>query len=357
MNLYDVIKKIEPIDSEMVQAARSRTAELCMPPRALGKLHDISERLCGIMRTLTPSVGKKGFIVMAGDHGFVKHGVSAFPQEVTGEMVKNFVRGGAGINALARQLPAEVMVVDMGIIPELPDMIEGENRFVKKRVAPGTKDFTIGPAMSREEAEEAVMAGFELAAGMFARGVSLLGTGDMGIGNTTASTAIGTVITGQSVEVMTGYGTGISQEAFEQKCAIIKAGLTANNPDPADGIDVLSKVGGFEIGGIAGLILAGACYKKPVVIDGFISGAGALIAHALCPTAAQYCFAGHSSVEQGHIHMLAHLGLEPLLNLGLRLGEGTGAALAMHLIEASCRVFTDVLTFGQAGVSSGEHDK
>jgi len=326
-----------------------------MPPRALGRLHEIGERLCGIMRSLNPSVQKKGFLVMAGDHGVVKHGISAFPQEVTGEMVKNFVRGGAGINALARQFPAEVVVVDMGIVPDLPDAIQGENRFIKKRIAPGTNDFTSGPAMSRQQAEEAILAGFDLAAAMFARGITLLGTGDMGIGNTTPSSAIGAVITGQSVEDMTGRGTGISDASFQKKCEIIKAAISVNHPDPADGIDVLSKVGGFEIGGIAGLVLAAAYHKKPVVIDGLISTAGALIAHTLCPIVSQYAFAGHCSVEQGHKHMLAHLGLAPIVNLDLRLGEGTGAALAMHIIEAACRVFNEVHTFRQAEVSKGNN--
>lgn len=353
--LRDIIAKIEPIDREIMEKAKRHTAELCMPPRALGKLHEIGERLCGIMRTLNPSVEKKGFLVMAGDHGVVKHGVSAFPQEVTGEMVKNFVRDGAGINALARQLPAEVLVVDMGIIPDLPDTIPGENRLIKKKVAPGTNDFTNGPAMSKSQAKEAVLAGFDLATAMFERGVKLLGTGDMGIGNTTPSSAIGAAITKQSIEDITGRGTGISDASFEKKCALIKAGLAANNPDPTDGLDVLSKVGGFEIGGIAGMVLAAAYHQKPVVIDGLISTAGALIAHTLCPTVSQYAFAGHCSVEQGHKYMLAHLGLEPIINLNLRLGEGTGAALAMHIIEAACRVFNEVLTFSQAEVNKGNN--
>jgi len=353
--LNDIIAKIEPIDLDALEKARGHTAELCMPPRALGRLHEIGERLCGIMRSLNPSVKKKGFLVMAGDHGVVKHGVSAFPQEVTGEMVKNFVRGGAGINALARQFPAEVVVVDMGIVPDLPDAIQGENRFIKKRIAAGTDDFTSGPAMSREQAEETILAGFDLAAAMFARGITLLGTGDMGIGNTTPSSAIGVVITGRPAEDMTGRGTGISDASFQKKCEIIRAAISVNHPDPANGIDVLSKVGGFEIGGIAGIVLAAAYHKKPVVIDGLISTAGALIAHTLCPLVSQYAFAGHCSVEQGHKHMLTHLGLAPIVNLDLRLGEGTGAALAMHIIEAACRVFNEVHTFRQAEVSKGNN--
>ncbi len=353
--LEEIVAKIEPIDLEIMEKARMRTAELCMPPRALGRLHEISERLCGIMRTLNPSVKKKGVLVMAGDHGVVRHGVSAFPQGVTGEMVNNFVRGGAGINALARQLSAEVLVVDMGIVPDLPDTITGENRFVKKRIAPGTNDITSGPAMSRQQAEEAILAGFDLATTMFTNKIDLLGTGDMGIGNTTPSSAIGAVITGQLVEDMTGRGTGISDVSFRKKSEIIKAAISRNNPTPSDGLDVLSKVGGFEIGGIAGMVLAAAYHKKPVVIDGLISTAGALVAYTLCPIVSQYAFAGHCSVEQGHKHMLAYLGLAPIVNLDLRLGEGTGAALAMHIIEAACRIFNEVHTFSQAEVSQGQN--
>ncbi len=351
--LKDIIAKIEPIDAAMLKLAAEHTAELCMPPRALGRVHDIAERLCGILRTPAPSVRQKGFVVMAGDHGVVAQGVSAFPQAVTVEMVKNFVRDGAGINALARQLAARVVVVDMGIAGEVPDSVEGPNRLVKRRIGPGTGDFTQGPAMSRGQAEEAVLAGFEVAAGLFAEGVELLGTGDMGIGNTTPSSAIGAVIIGRSVEIMTGHGTGISEASLQRKCEVIKTGIAVNSPDRSDGLDVLSKVGGFEIGGIAGLILSAAYHRKPVVIDGLISTAGALVAHALCPTVSQYAFAGHCSAEPGHRHMLDYLGLEPIITLGMRLGEGTGAALAMHIIEAACRVHNEVLTFTQAGVPTG----
>lgn len=351
MHLPDLIKGIEPIDEDMIKKAKEHTARLCMPPRALGKLHNIAERLCGLRRTLNPSVEKKGFLVMAGDHGMVKNGVSAFPQEVTGEMVKNFIRGGAGINALARQLEAKVVVVDMGIIPDLADTLPGENPLIKKKIGPGTNDFTKGTAMSRNQAEQAIMTGFELAGSLFQQGIDILGTGEMGIGNTTSASAITVAITGRPVEEVTGYGTGVTGETFRKKCSVIQQGLVINQPDPTDGLDVLAKVGGFEIGGMAGLILAAAYYQKPVVLDGFIAGAGALIAYTLCPLIAQYALAGHCSVEQGHKYILAHLGLEPILNLDLRLGEGTGAALAMHLIEAACRIFHEVLTFDQAEVS------
>ena len=320
--------------------------------RALGRLHDISERLCGIFGTLEPVVSPKTFLVMAGDHGVVADGVSAFPQEVTGEMVKNFLRGGAAINALARSVRAEVFVVDMGIIPDVDLSRQAtQHQFRSCKVDRGTANITRGPAMSRQQAEQAILHGFQVAAEMFAAGTRLLGTGDMGIGNTTPSAAIGVALTGASAEQMVGRGTGIGDEALAKKRQTVQQALEVNRPDPGDGLEVLAKVGGFEIGGIAGCILAGAYYRRPVVIDGFISTAGALVAQALCPSVVDFLFAGHCSEEAGHRKMLAHLGLEPIIDLRLRLGEGTGAALAMGIIEGAARVFQEVLTFEAAEVS------
>jgi nicotinate-nucleotide--dimethylbenzimidazole phosphoribosyltransferase len=279
-------------------------------------------------------------------------GVSAFPREVTGEMVRNFLRGGASINVLARHVGAGVLVVDMGIIPDLdPTSLEGGNQFRVAKIDAGTANMARGPAMSRQSAEEAILRGFELVSELIANGNRLIGTGDMGIGNTTPSAAIGATVTGKPVEEIVGRGTGINDEAFLRKCHIIRKALEINRPDPEDGLDILAKVGGFEIGGIAGGILAGAYYKRPVVIDGFISTAGALVAHALNPHVVDYVFAGHCSEETGHRIMLEHLGLEPILDLRMRLGEGTGAALAMGVIEAAVKVFKEVLTFEEAGVS------
>ncbi len=351
MNLSEIISGIEGIDEGFITRAKERTSQLVMPQRALGELHTIGEKLCGIGRTLSPSVNKKAFLVMAGDHGVAASGVSAYPQAVTGEMVNTFLRGGAGINVLSRQLRASVLVMDVGIIPDIPAQDSEEGRLIVSKVAKGTMDFSKGPAMTGDEAESAILKGFEAAKGLFERGVDLLGTGDMGIGNTSASSAIGAVITGARVEKMTGRGAGVDDDGLQRKCETIKKGIEINNPKPDDPLDVLSKVGGFEIGAIAGAILAGAFLKKPVVIDGFISGAGALIAHGFCPTVTDYLFAGHQSEEQGHKFMLDHLGLSPILNLGMRLGEGTGAALAMHIIEAAARVINEVLTFDEAGVS------
>ena len=351
MNLAEIISDIEGVDKDYIDQATRRTARLVMPQRALGELHIIGERLCGIGRTLTPSVNKKAFLVMAGDHGIAASDVSAYPQVVTGEMVKTFLRGGAGINVLARQLGAHVIVMDVGIIPDISPQISKEGYLIVRKIARGTNDFSKGPAMTQEQAESAILNGYEVAKDLFEEGVEILGTGDMGIGNTSPSSAIGAVMTGTPVERMTGRGTGIDDSCFQRKCEAIEKGIEINNPKPDDPRDVLSKVGGFEIGAIAGAILAAAFFKKPVVIDGFISGAGALIAHGLCPNVSDYLFAGHRSAEQGHQIMLDHLGLSPILDLGMRLGEGTGAALAMHIIEAGALIINEVLTFEEAEVS------
>jgi nicotinate-nucleotide--dimethylbenzimidazole phosphoribosyltransferase len=353
MKLEQIVQAIQPINQKWVQKARERTAQLAIPPRALGRLHDIAERLCGISETLTPAVTRRAILVMAGDHGIASEGVSAFPQEVTGEMVKNFIRGGAGINVLARWVGADVIVVDMGIIPDVDvASLEGNNSFRVCKVARGTANFNRVPAMTREQTEMAILQGFDLASEQFARGIQLIGTGDMGIGNTTPSAAIGVAITGSSAAAMVGRGTGITDEALEKKRLLIEQAIGRHQPNPADGLDVLAKLGGFEIGGIAGCILAGAYHRRPVVIDGFISAAGALVAQALCPLAADYLFAGHCSEEAGHRIMLKHLGLEPILDLRMRLGEGTGGALAMGVLEGATRILKEVLTFEEAGVSS-----
>jgi len=353
--LKEIIEGIEPVDHEWIDKARERTAQLVMPTRALGRLHDISERLCGIFKTLKPSINRKAVLVMAGDHGVADEGVSAYPQEVTGEMVKTFLKGGAGINAISRNIGIEVWVVDMGIIPVLnPSVIKGGDRLLVRKIASGTANLAQGPAMTRQEAERAILAGFKLATELFNKGVEILGTGDMGIGNTTPSATIGAVITGKGLNKMIGRGTGVDDEGLARKQEAIRHGIQINQPDHEDGLDVLSKIGGFEIGGIAGCVLAGAFHGRPVIIDGFISTAGALIAHTLCPAATNYLFAGHCSEEPGHKTMLNHLELDPILDLGMRLGEGTGGALAMGIVEGAVHVFTDVLTFEEAGVSDKE---
>ena len=352
ISIKKIIDRIVPVDHKWNEKAKERTAQLVMPTRAMGRLHDISERLCAIQKTLKPSLHRKAVIVMAGDHGVVADGVSAYPQEVTGAMVHTFLTGGATINAISRHVGAEVWVVDIGIIPELNiGSPEGENQFLVRKIAKGTKNLIKGPAMTRKHAEKSILIGFELASELFEKGVDILGTGDMGIGNTTPSAAIGVVVTGNSPEQMVGRGTGLDDNSLIRKREVVTRGIRVNNPDPRDGLDVLSKVGGFEIGGIAGCVLAGAFHSRPVVIDGFISTAGALIAHNLCPLVTEYIFAGHRSEEAGHGLMLNYLGIEPILDLGMRLGEGTGGALAMSVMDASVQVFKEVLTFKEAGVT------
>jgi nicotinate-nucleotide--dimethylbenzimidazole phosphoribosyltransferase len=353
MNLEEIIKEIQPVEQQWIQKAQERTARLVMPTRALGRLHEISERLCGIQQTLEPAINQKAILVMAGDHGVVAEGISAYPQEVTPAMVQTFLVGGAGINAISRQVDADVWVVDMGIIPEIDVTgLKGVDRLRIEKIGNGTDNFTTGPAMSRQAAEKALQVGFEQASRLVESGADIIGTGDMGIGNTTPSAAIGAVITGASLDEMVGRGTGVDDAGLARKRDIVRRGIEVNAPQPEDGLEVLAKVGGFEIGGIAGTILAGAFHRRAVVVDGFISTAGALIAHALCPSVKDYLFAGHCSAEAGHRTMLKHLGLEPILDLGMRLGEGTGAALAMGIIEGAVRMFKEVLTFEEAGVTN-----
>jgi len=347
-----IVNGIQPLDQTWIEKARERTARLVMPPRALGRLHDMAERCCGIQRTLTPVLENKAVLVMAGDHGVAMEGVSAFPQEVTGAMVQTFLAGGAGINAIARHVGARVWVVDMGMIPVIdPLSVAGGENLKVHKVGPGTASFVQGAAMTRDQAAQAVLTGFKLAAEQFESGVQVLGTGDMGIANTTPSAAIGAAVTGAALDEMVGRGTGVDDQALARKKAVIAKGLEVNQPDVDDGLDILAKVGGFEIGGIAGLALAGAYHQRPVVIDGFISTAGALIAQAICPAVTDYLFAGHQSEEPGHKIMLNQLGLKPILDLGMRLGEGTGGAMAMTIMEGALRVFKEVLTFEEAGVA------
>jgi nicotinate-nucleotide--dimethylbenzimidazole phosphoribosyltransferase len=310
---------------------------------------DLAEDLAGMTRSLRPPVGRKIIVIMAGDHGVTAEGVSSYPPEVTLQMVHNFIRGGAGINALARQAGARVMVVDMGVAGDLSSL-EGSDCFLSRRIAPGTRNMAQSPAMIPEQALESIEAGIRTAMEL-GPDTDVFGTGEMGIGNTTPSSAIVAVMTGSSAAEVTGRGTGIDDVQYRNKIAVIERALAVNTPDAHDPLDVLAKVGGFEIGGIAGLILGAAVQKKPVVIDGFISTAGALIAGALSPESCGYMIAAHQSVEQGHRIALDHLGKKPLLDLDLRLGEGTGAALAMNLVETAVHILTDVATFEEASVS------
>jgi nicotinate-nucleotide--dimethylbenzimidazole phosphoribosyltransferase len=350
--LESTIKKIEPQDTTARSLAKSRLEQLTMPYWALGRLMDLAEDLAGMTGSLKPPVSRKTIVIMAGDHGIVASGVSKYPQEVTVQMVHTFVQGGAGINALSRLVGARVVVVDMGVAGDLSELVK-EKKIISRRVGNGTKNMLDGPAMSREEAVQCIEGGIETAFEL-AETTDIFGTGDMGIGNTTPSSAIVSVFSGSTVAEVTGRGTGIDDVQLLNKIAMIEKAILVNRPDPGDALDVLTKVGGYEIGGIAGLIIGAASLKKPVLVDGFISTAGALIAAHLVPVSRDYMIASHRSMEQGHRIALESLGKKPLLDLDLRLGEGTGAALSMHLVEAAVRILTEVATFEEAAVSKAE---
>jgi nicotinate-nucleotide--dimethylbenzimidazole phosphoribosyltransferase len=345
--LNNTIKAIKPVREDWYAVAQKHLDNLTKPPGSLGRLEEFARRLVAITENKNPALDRKVMFTFAGDHGIVDEGVSAYPREVTAQMVFNFLRGGAGINVLARHAGAEVVVVDIGVAH---DFGEAEG-LMGMKVMKGTRNFAKGPAMTREEAVACIETGIELANGYAKKGYKMFGTGDMGIGNTTPSSAIVAAITGRPVSEVTGKGTGISDETLQRKITVIENALRLNRPNGKDAIDVLSKVGGAEIGGIAGLILGAAANRIPVVIDGFISTAGALIAYTLEPACRDYMFAAHNSVEKGHRVMLETMELAPILDLGLRLGEGTGAALAMCMIEAGLKVYKEMATFQEAGVS------
>ncbi len=350
--LENTINRIGTHNDEVKSAAKNRLDQLTMPHWALGRIMDLGLELAGITGSMAPDLKRRVVAVFAGDHGIAAEGVSKYPQEVTVQMVRNFLNGGAAINAVSRVAGADVVVVDMGVAGDLSDVTERENFRVKK-VSSGTANMFIGPAMTLQQAVASIEAGIEIADELAGR-YDVMATGDMGIGNTTASSAITSVITGLPCASVTGRGTGIDDDQFASKCDIITKILELNQPDRSQPLEILAKVGGFEIGGIAGFILGAAANRKPVVIDGFISTAGALIAHELCPKAAAFMIPGHRSVEQGHRAALSYLKKEPLLDLDLRLGEGTGAAMAMPLLDAAVMVMTKTATFEEAAVSKAD---
>jgi nicotinate-nucleotide--dimethylbenzimidazole phosphoribosyltransferase len=343
------LKAITPQDQDSRKKAKNRLDNLTMPHWAMGRLMDLALDLAGISGSMKPPVEKRVVVVMAGDHGVVSSGVSKYPQEVTNQMVRNFVAGGAVINAMARVARASVVVVDMGVNACMEDLVE-KGLILDRKMGQGTGDISHGPAMTTDEARRCMEVGMELALELSQR-FDILATGEMGIGNTTSSSAITAVITAKDPDQVTGRGTGIDEIQFRHKVSVIKKIMDVNQPNPKDGIDILAKVGGYEIGGLAGLILGAASRKKPVIVDGFISTAAALIAHCVCPISAEYMISAHRSVERGHKAALAYLGKEPLIDLDLRLGEGTGAALAFPLVEASARILNEVATFNEAAVS------
>ena len=347
--LNETINSIKKPDIEIERAALKRLADQARPAGSLGVLEPISVRLAGIAGTLDVKLDQKIIVICAGDHGVVEEGVSLFPQEVTSQMVYNFVNGGASISVLAKHAGAEVVVADLGVNFDF----EKDLPLFHKKIGKGTKNFVRGPAMNREEAVAAIEAGISIVDELTQKKkIDMLGTGDMGIGNTTPSTAIIAAFSGISLKELTGRGTGIGDDALKNKINVINKAININQPDSSDAIDVLSKVGGFEIGGLAGLVLGAAKHGIPVVCDGFISTAGALIACEIAPLAKKYLFASHKSVEAGHKFIYERLGIEPLVDLQFRLGEGTGAAIAMELLDASTRILAEIKTFAEVGIEN-----
>ncbi len=352
-SLAKIIEAIKPLDESYIEKAQIRLDNLTKPKGSLGRLEDFAKTLVAIKEDLYPRIDRKRIVTFAADHGITDEGISAFPKEVTRQMILNFLQGGAGINVLARHIGAEVIVVDIGVDHDF-GQLEG---LVVRKIGMGTGNISKGPAMERREAVESLHVGIEMAEGAHQDGIDVVGLGDMGIGNTTPSSAVLAAITGKEPVQITSRGTGIDDATLAKKMGLIEKSLKVNRPDPKDIIDVLAKVGGFEIGGIAGTIIGCARHRIPVVIDGFICSAGALIAFGLNPLVRGYIFASHLSVEKGHRVILDHMDLSPMLDLSLRLGEGTGAALGIGLLEASVRILNEMATFDSAGVSDSDKGK
>jgi nicotinate-nucleotide--dimethylbenzimidazole phosphoribosyltransferase len=348
--LVDTVNKIQPLDKNAMAAAKTRQDNLTKPTNSLGRLEELSIQLAGIQGQVKPQVNRKAVIVMAADHGVAAEGTSAYPQEVTYQMLANIASGGAAIDVLCRQIGARVIAVDIGVKGDTSAL----KNVVHCKVAKGTQNLSKGPAMTTAEATRAVETGIELVNGEIRKGLDIVGTGEMGIGNTTASAAICAVMTGKDVAIVTGRGTGVDDKGLERKIAVIKQALAVNQPQVNKPLEVLARVGGLEIAGLTGVILGAAANHIPVMVDGFISGAAALIAAGICPQCRDYMIAGHVSIEPGHRIILEHLGLQPLVNLNMRLGEGTGGAIGMHLAEAACRILSEMATFEEAGVSNKE---
>lgn len=347
MSLQEVLSRIQPLDTALRKQAQARLDRLTKPLGSLGRLEELAAQYVAITGEMKPTIPRGVVFTFAADHGVALEGVSAYPREVTPQMVLNFLRGGAGVNVLARHAGVDVRVVDIGVDYEfgtVPGLFD-------RKIMKGTRNLSVEPAMTRSQAEQALLVGIEFATDAVREGVGLIGTGEMGIGNTTPSAAITAVMTGRAVADVTGRGTGIDEAGHARKVRIIQAALDRHRPDPTDPLDVLAKVGGLEIGGLAGLILGAAAARIPVVLDGFIAGAAALIAVGLQPSCRDYLIASHRSVEEGHRVLLGHLSLNPLLDLDLRLGEGTGACLGIDLIYAAIKIYTEMATFGEAGVA------
>jgi nicotinate-nucleotide--dimethylbenzimidazole phosphoribosyltransferase len=347
-DLGTVLRQIERLDTDWIRRAETHQASLTKPPGSLGRLEELANRIVAIQRSLTPTVERARIVVFAADHGVTVEGVAPYPSAVTGQMVANFLAGGAGVNALARVAGAEVRVVDIGVASDLGHV----SGLHARRIAPGTRNMACEPAMTAEQADAAIAVGLEMGRDAVTAGVDMIGLGEMGIGNSTAASAVTAVLTGLPVEGVTGRGTGADDAMLAHKIRVIEQALERHRPNPADAIDMLTKVGGFELAGLAGVVLAAAAGRKVVVTDGFIATAAAALAVRMCPAANEYLFAAHRSPEPGHAALLTMIGQEPLLDLRMRLGEGTGAALAFVVIRAAVAAFTEMATFASAGVSN-----
>ena len=342
-----ILSAIPEPDARAAAGCQALLDEKTKPRGSLGRLEELACRVAALTGRPVPPVPGKAVVVMAADHGVVEEGVSAWPAEVTGQMVANFARGGAAINVLARQVGARVEVVDVGV----RHPVEGLAGVKVRRVGPGTANFTRGPAMTLEQARAALEVGVEVAVGLVDEGVGLVGLGEMGIGNTTASSALTCVFTGLAPEEVVGRGTGVDDAGLARKVEAVRRGLEVNRPEAARPLEALAKVGGLVLAGLAGVALGAASRRVPVMMDGFIASVAGLVAARLCPRVTPYLLASHLSVEVGHARVLELLGQRPLLDLGLRLGEGTGAALAFGLVDAALRVLHEMATFTGAGVT------
>jgi nicotinate-nucleotide--dimethylbenzimidazole phosphoribosyltransferase len=348
MLLEETLKKIRPLDRAVEIAAQRRLDSLTKPQGSLGKLEELARRIAAIQGRVPPRLGRKLLFVFAADHGITEERVSAYPKEVTAQMTYNFLRGGAAINVLARHYGVEVEVIDAGVDHEFGAVRGLRNCKVRR----GTENFSRGPAMTQFEARQSIETGIRLVQEVAAKDPFLLGAGEMGIGNTSSAAAMLCAFTGALPRNVAGRGTGIDEVTLEKKVAAIEHGLELNQPNPSDPLDILAKVGGLEIGALAGVFLGAAAFRIPMVLDGFISGAAALLACRLSPSVREVLFASHLSAERGHGLMLEELKLVPLLDLQMRLGEGTGACVVMGLIEAATRIMSEMETFESAGVKN-----
>lgn len=350
MNLPDTLKQITAVDARWIEQAHARQLQLTKPAGSLGRLEEIANRLCAIQQTLTPAIVRPTIVVFAADHGVCAEGVNPYPQAVTAQMVANYLRGGAGINALAHAAGAELEIVDAGVAYDIPE-IPGLHR---RAIARGTQNFCTGPAMTRDHAAAALALGIEIADRAVVAGCTLLGTGEMGIGNTTTASALAAVLTNRPAADVLGRGTGADAACMSRKRSAVEHALALHAAHIADPLDLLARLGGFEIGAMCGLYLGAAARRCAVLVDGFIATSAAALAARFQPAARDYFFAAHRSTEPGHAPLLELIGQRPLLDLGMRLGEGTGAAVAIPVIRAAVDAFTRMATFESAGVAEAQ---